>query len=249
MALPIENTPVSTPVVPMRRTYWGLLFKWVGLVTLFWLVEVLYSYYFVQERSYSDALVLGSAFAGATFFSLSLLLSVLFKFWPRLAVRWRIRRYLGVAAFVALAMHGIWVWWYLFGGSVSGLFFSWNPISNPILLGMVAMPILLAMAATSTDWAVRKLGSRAWKTLHRFVYVAYAVGVLHFLFQNPPSLWNLAGYVLLVVTGCAIVGQLYLWIRYSSKRKFMNAGFWVGLCLVMFFSWLFIQLYRLYNAD
>lgn len=246
MALPIENTPVSTPVVLRRRTYWCLLFKWVGLVTLFWLAEVLYSYYFVQERSYSDALVLGSAFAGATFFSLSLLLSVLFKFWPRLAVHWRIRRYLGVAAFVALAMHGIWVWWYLFGGSVSGLFFSWNPILNPMLLGILAMPILLAMAATSTDWAVRKLGSRTWKTLHQAVYVAYAGGVLHFLFQAPPNLWNLGGYVLLLVSGLAILGQVYWFVRHTSKRKFMNLGFGVGLAVLVLFIWFFVRLYQVY---
>ena len=40
-----------------------------------------------------------------------------------------------------------------------------------ILAGLVAFVVLLVMAATSTDWMVRRMGARRWKNLHRFVYL------------------------------------------------------------------------------
>lgn len=50
-----------------------------------------------------------------------------------------------------------------------------------ITVGFSAFLILLALAATSPNWAARRLGGRRWKALHRLVYVAAALGVLHFL--------------------------------------------------------------------
>lgn len=40
-----------------------------------------------------------------------------------------------------------------------------------ILAGIVAFAVLLVMSATSNDWAVRKMGGRRWKMLHRMVYL------------------------------------------------------------------------------
>ncbi len=48
-----------------------------------------------------------------------------------------------------------------------------------ITIGMGAFLILSALAATSTRYAVRKLGRR-WQSLHRLVYVAAIAGLLHF---------------------------------------------------------------------
>lgn len=50
-----------------------------------------------------------------------------------------------------------------------------------ITVGFAAFLILLALAVTSPDRMVRWLGGRRWKALHRMVYVAAALGVLHFL--------------------------------------------------------------------
>ncbi len=49
-----------------------------------------------------------------------------------------------------------------------------------ITVGFAAWTILAALAATSTAAAVRRLGRR-WQALHRLVYVAATLGVLHFL--------------------------------------------------------------------
>ncbi len=50
-----------------------------------------------------------------------------------------------------------------------------------ITVGFSAFLILLALALTSTTWSIRKLGGKRWQRLHRLVYVAATLGVLHYL--------------------------------------------------------------------
>lgn len=49
-----------------------------------------------------------------------------------------------------------------------------------IALGMAAFILLIPLAITSTNQMVKRLGGRRWNTLHKFIYVAGAAGVLHF---------------------------------------------------------------------
>jgi methionine sulfoxide reductase heme-binding subunit len=58
----------------------------------------------------------------------------------------------------------------------------WQEISEKryILVGFAAFLLLLPLALTSTRWAMRRLGKR-WKQLHRLVYVAAPLAVLHYL--------------------------------------------------------------------
>jgi sulfoxide reductase heme-binding subunit YedZ len=51
-----------------------------------------------------------------------------------------------------------------------------------ILAGSLALLILTALAITSTRGWMRRLG-RKWKRLHRLVYAAGMLAVLHFLWQ------------------------------------------------------------------
>ena len=52
-----------------------------------------------------------------------------------------------------------------------------------IWTGWLAMLIFIPLAVTSTDGAVRRLGTR-WKTLQRFVYVAAVATLLHWIFVH-----------------------------------------------------------------
>jgi len=51
-----------------------------------------------------------------------------------------------------------------------------------IMVGFAAVLLLLPLAATSTAWAMRKLGRR-WQKLHRLAYATAILGVVHFLMQ------------------------------------------------------------------
>ena len=48
-----------------------------------------------------------------------------------------------------------------------------------ITVGFTALLILTTLAVTSPQFMVRKLGKR-WRTLHKLIYLAAALGVLHF---------------------------------------------------------------------
>ena len=93
--------------------------------------------------------------------------------------RWpvRLRRMLGLYAFFYGMLHlTTWLWF--------DQFFDWPEIGRDILkrpfitAGMGALLILAALAATSNQAMMRRLGRR-WKPLHRLVYPAVVLAVLH----------------------------------------------------------------------
>jgi sulfoxide reductase heme-binding subunit YedZ len=52
-----------------------------------------------------------------------------------------------------------------------------------ITVGFAAFLTLIPLAVTSTDGAVKRLGFRRWKRLHRLAYVAAVLGVVHFVWR------------------------------------------------------------------
>jgi sulfoxide reductase heme-binding subunit YedZ len=70
-----------------------------------------------------------------------------------------------------------------------------------ILAGLASFALLLPLALTSTRGAMRRLG-RWWRRLHRLVYAAAALAVLHYLWLSKvwrePALWGAVLIVLLL---------------------------------------------------
>ena len=93
----------------------------------------------------------------------------------------RVRRMLGLFAFSYALLH-------LLTYVVLDLFFAFeilleDVVKRPyITVGFTAFLILLALAVTSTRGWIRRLGPR-WQRLHRLVYVAALLGVVHFYWQ------------------------------------------------------------------
>lgn len=50
-----------------------------------------------------------------------------------------------------------------------------------ITVGMVSLLLLLPLALTSSNWAIRSMGATAWSRLHMLVYFAAALGALHYV--------------------------------------------------------------------
>lgn len=90
----------------------------------------------------------------------------------------RVRRMCGLFAFFYGAMHFMaWVWWDRgFDPSAMLQDIGERPF---IMVGFSAFVLMTALAATSTQWAMRKLGKR-WQQLHRAIYVIGLLAVLHF---------------------------------------------------------------------
>lgn len=53
-----------------------------------------------------------------------------------------------------------------------------------LTIGFVALIGLIALAATSTDGMIKRLGGERWNRLHKAVYVIAILGIVHFLMQT-----------------------------------------------------------------
>lgn len=91
----------------------------------------------------------------------------------------RLRRMLGLFAYTYAALHfSIYI--------VLDQFFAWSFILEDIgerpyiTVGFTALVLLTPLALTSTARMIRRLGGKRWFRLHRLVYVAASLGVLHF---------------------------------------------------------------------
>jgi sulfoxide reductase heme-binding subunit YedZ len=91
----------------------------------------------------------------------------------------RVRRMLGLFAFTYALLHA--VTYFVFDQSLDpGLIWA-DTVKHPrIAVGFVAFLLLIPLAVTSTDKMIRRLGKR-WGRLHRLIYVATALSVLHYL--------------------------------------------------------------------
>lgn len=95
---------------------------------------------------------------------------------PRLV---RLRRMLGLFAFAYGLLHlAAWV--------VLDHFFAFREMWADVLkrryitVGVAALLLLVPLAVTSTDAWMRRLGGKRWQRLHRLVYVAAVLGVVHY---------------------------------------------------------------------
>lgn len=102
------------------------------------------------------------------------------------------RRTLGLVAFIYVAAH-LAVWLVL---DVQDPARIWADIlKRPyITVGMAAFVLMLPLALTSTNAAIRRMGPMRWRALHRLTYAVGILGALHFVMlrkgvQIEPLLW------------------------------------------------------------
>ncbi len=88
------------------------------------------------------------------------------------------RRALGVSAAYFALLHVIISLWGQIGG-ISGLDLLPQRFVWSIAFGVIGLIILLAMAATSFDKVIKRMGFRHWKWLHRLGYIGGVLALLH----------------------------------------------------------------------
>jgi sulfoxide reductase heme-binding subunit YedZ len=104
------------------------------------------------------------------------------KFVPQLNWAIRFRRLLGLFAFFYGTVHML-TWVALYN------YFSLHAMVHDIAkrrfitMGVAAYLLLLPLAVTSTNWAIRKMGGKRWNRLHKLVYVAAICGIIHYWWQ------------------------------------------------------------------
>jgi sulfoxide reductase heme-binding subunit YedZ len=133
--------------------------------------------------------------------------------WPEWA---RFRRMAGLIAFTYAVFHLLCYSWLDMGLDVADI--ARDIAKRPfILVGMLTFGLMLALAATSFNAAIKRLGARRWQALHRIVYAAALLAVLHFYWMRSGK--NNFGEV--AVYGGIVAALLIwrLWRRWQGRVK------------------------------
>jgi sulfoxide reductase heme-binding subunit YedZ len=86
-----------------------------------------------------------------------------------------------------------------------------------ILVGSAALLSMLPLAATSFDRAIRALGGRRWRALHRIVYGVALLALLHFFWMRAgkQDFAEVAVYALII----GVLLGWRLWVRWRPPAK------------------------------
>jgi methionine sulfoxide reductase heme-binding subunit len=84
-------------------------------------------------------------------------------------------------------------------------------------VGMAALLLLVPLAVTSTDRWVRRLGYARWKRLHRLVYVAAILGIVHFTWRVKADLRRPS--IFAIAIGALLLARLVPWIAARRRRS------------------------------
>lgn len=114
----------------------------------------------------------------------------------------RFRRWMGLMAFYYAAMHfAVWL--------VLDRQLDWPRVLEDltkrpyVILGMTALVLLVPLALTSNNAALRQLGTMNWRRLHRLAYPATALAAIHFVWLvkawPPEPLLYAAGVAVLLL--------------------------------------------------
>lgn len=137
-----------------------------------------------------------------------------------------VRRMIGVAAFVYAFAHLMFYF-------VHQAFDVVKVVSEIVLriyltIGFVALLGLAALAATSTDAMIRRLGARRWRRLHQALYAIGILAVIHFFMQSKLDVYE-----------PTIMAGLYVWlmlyrivVALSSRTKKAPVAMGLSLAVV-----------------
>lgn len=126
----------------------------------------------------------------------------------------RLRRMLGLFAFFYVLLHAL--TYFVFDQSLSLQLIWSDTVEHPrIAVGFLAFLMLIPLALTSTDKSIRRLGKR-WTRLHRLIYPATALGVIHYLMVQKLDLSK--GTIYAVVFVVLMLLRLPAWLARSRAR-------------------------------
>jgi sulfoxide reductase heme-binding subunit YedZ len=128
---------------------------------------------------------------------ISLAITPLRRLLPRLSWLVKFRRLLGLFAFFYATLH-LFTWIALYAGFDPNSMYADILKRRYVTAGMTAWLLLVPLALTSTNWAIRKMGGKAWNRLHRLVYLAAIAGIVHYWWQVKAGVLTPIGITILL---------------------------------------------------
>jgi sulfoxide reductase heme-binding subunit YedZ len=139
---------------------------------------------------------------------------------PRLSWLIKFRRLLGLFAFFYASLH-LATYIALYMNFDLSVFKTDITKRRFIIAGFLAYTLLVPLAATSTTWAIRKLGGKNWNRLHKLVYIAAVCGIVHYWWQVKPGVkspMNLTITLFVLLAARPVLG----WIRERKTRVVLS---------------------------
>ena len=130
--------------------------------------------------------------------------------WNALA---RLRRMIGLFTFFYGCLHFLCFAWLDMGFDLDAILKD-IPKRPFILVGTAALLLMLPLALTSFNAAIKALGARRWQALHRAVYAVVLFGLLHFFWMR--SAKNHFGEPLLYAAIVALLLGWRLWRHFRG---------------------------------
>ncbi|KQU67326.1 sulfite oxidase [Rhizobacter sp. Root16D2] len=125
----------------------------------------------------------------------------------------RFRRMLGLFAFFYVVLHFLAYAWLDMGLDLDAIVRD-IPKRPFALVGFLAFVLMIPLAATSFNRAIKALGAKRWQALHKSVYAVVLLGLLHFFWMKAAKN-NFAE----VAVYAAIIGVLLGWRIWHALRK------------------------------
>jgi sulfoxide reductase heme-binding subunit YedZ len=88
-----------------------------------------------------------------------------------------------------------------------------------ITVGVAAWLLLVPLALTSTNWAIRKMGGKNWGRLHKLVYVAAVCGIIHYWWQVKTGVLSPLRLTLVLAVLLAARPVWSFWQKWMKGRK------------------------------
>jgi methionine sulfoxide reductase heme-binding subunit len=95
----------------------------------------------------------------------------------------RFRRMLGLFSFFYVVLHFLSYSWLDMGFDIDAIIKD-IPKRPFALVGFLALLLMIPLAATSFNRAIKALGAKRWQTLHKSVYAIVLLGLLHFFWMK-----------------------------------------------------------------
>lgn len=154
-----------------------------------------------------DVLMHGLGELAIQFLIASLVITPLMRFGRINLIKFR--KPLGLLAMFYVTVH--FVVWLLLDLALRWEMVGPEIVKRPYLtVGFAAFAMLVPLAATSWQGAVRRMGAQTWNRLHRLVYPAVILGAVHFVMQE--KVWTTESLVYLGLAIGLVVLRL-TWIR------------------------------------
>ncbi len=160
------------------------------------------------------AIAFATGLATLRLLTLSLAITPLRRLVPSLGWLIKFRRLLGLFAFFYATLHML-TYVALYAGFNIGTMVTDVTRRRFIAVGVAAWLLLLPLAATSTNWAIRKLGGKRWNRLHKLVYLAAVCGIVHYWWQVKPGV--LTPMAMTLILAVLLVARLVL--AWNQRRK------------------------------